>query len=225
MNSNDLNSNKDKKTSDEEVEIRIEGEDEQAVDIKIDEDDELVEVEIDDKVIEILQSEYEGLKKALEEEKDKANCAVNDLKYVQADFVNYKKTLDKDKQEYVRYAEKNILKDVLDVYDNFERALENLNSQDTLDPSVKKGFQMIFDQVKSLLEKREVKPIETEGKQFDPYLHEVMMSEETEDHPEDYILQELRKGYYLRDKVLRTSFVKIAKPPKKEEKKENSDDN
>ncbi len=218
MNSNEMNSNKDEKKINEEVEIKIEGESEPAVDINIEEDDS-IDVEIEDKLIEIKQSEYEKLKSCLEDEKNKALKAVTDLKYVQADFVNYKKTLDKDKLDFVKYAEKDVLKDILDIYDNFERALENLNSQENINPSVKKGFEMIFKQVKSLLEKKEIKPIEAAGKQFDPYLHEVMMSEETEEYPEDHIIQELRRGYYFRDKVLRTSFVKIAKPPKKEEVK------
>lgn len=227
MDSNDLKSNKKENKDDNEVDIQIEGDNEQAVDIEIDEDDnqEIIDLEIEDEIIEIKQSEYDSLKNALEEEKNKATCAVKDLKYVQADFVNYKKALDKDKQAFVKYAEKDILKDVLDIYDNFERALENLSSQENINPSVIKGFEMIFNQTKSLLEKREVKPIETVGKQFDPFLHEVMMSEETEEHPEDYIIQELRRGYYFRDKVLRTSFVKIAKPPKQEDNKEKTEDN
>jgi len=224
MNSDDLNSNKDENKDDNEVDIQIEGDEEQAVDIQIDED-EVIDVEIEDTIIEIMQSEYDNLKSALEEEKNRATCAVKDLKYVQADFVNYKKTLDKDKQAFVKYAEKDILKDILDIHDNFERAIENLNSQENVEASVKKGFEMIFNQTKSLLEKREIKPIEAVGKQFDPFLHEVMMSEETEEHPEDYILQELRRGYYFRDKLLRTSFVKIAKPPKKEDNKEKTENN
>lgn len=229
MNSHGTNSNKDEKPKNNDseipIEINIDGESEPPVEIPLEEgsESELVDVEIEDKIIEIKESELEGLKKALEEEKAKAFEAEKKLKYVQADFINYKKALDKEKLDFIKYSEKDILKDFLEIYDNFERAIDNLNKyKSNIEPTVKQGFEMIYKQTKEFLEKKGVKPIEAAGKQCDPYLHEVMMNQETDQHPEDCVIEELRKGYYLHDKVLRTSFVKIAKPPKKDgnEKKE-----
>ncbi|MHA1785572.1 MAG: nucleotide exchange factor GrpE [Candidatus Helarchaeota archaeon] len=226
MNSNEMDSKNKKNDTEEPIEINIEGNKEQAMDIPVESNSEQEELdfEIEDKTIEIKESELEALKKELEEAKERAEKAEKDVQYIRADFINYKNTLDKEKREFIKYAEKDVIKDFLDIYDNFERAISNLKKfESNIDPTVKQGFEMIFKQTKDFLEKRGVKPIEAVGKQYDPFLHEVMMSEVTDEHPEDYILEELRKGYYLHDKVLKTSFVKIAKPSKKEEKQANED--
>ena len=230
MNSHETNLNKDgsaKKSDDETpVMIKVDGNDEGPMDIKFDaeSEEELVDVEVEDKIIEIKESELEALRNRLEEEKKKAEDAEKKLKYVQADSINYKKAVDREKQEFIKYAEKDIIKDFLEIYDNFERAIDNLQKfKNDIEPTVKKGFEMIYKQTKEFLEKKGVKPIEAVGKQCDPYLHEVMMNEETDQHSEDCIIEEFRKGYYLKDKVLRTSFVKIAKPRKKESDEEKID--
>ncbi|MBD3361725.1 nucleotide exchange factor GrpE [Candidatus Woesearchaeota archaeon] len=141
----------------------------------------------------------------------------NDLKRVQADFSNYCKRADKDKQEFIEYASANFICKLLPIIDELEIALKNIKN-----PEDKKGIQMVYDKVKKLLTEEGVKEITCEGKQFDPYKHEAMIFEESKNEGE--ILEELQKGYEMKGKILRYSKVKVSKGLSDKEKK-NSEKN
>ncbi len=130
----------------------------------------------------------------------------NDLQRLQAEFENYRKRVEKEKKEYCKYAKNDIILELLTIIDNFELALKSIKE----DNEVAKGVKMIHGQLFTLLEKEGVKQIECVGEQFNPHLHEALLTERSEEK-ENTIIEELQKGYMLHDKLLRHSKVKITK--------------
>jgi molecular chaperone GrpE len=133
---------------------------------------------------------------------------------VQADFENYKKRTEKEKADFTRIACSGLIEEILPIMDTFEIALKNKENQ----KEFVKGVEMIYSQLFSTLEKIGLKPIESEGKKFDPYLHEALMQEES-DEEQGVVIEEFQKGYSLNGKVIRHSKVKVSKGKKKEAKK------
>ena len=126
------------------------------------------------------------------------------LKRLQAEFENYKKRIEKDRIEYSRYASAGLMAKLLPVLDTFEIAIKNSSDKDQFI----EGMKMIYGMLHTTLESEGLAPVETKGKKFDPYKHEVLMKEPSE-YPDDTILEEFQKGYMLHDRVLRHSKVKI----------------
>ena len=149
--------------------------------------------------------EKDDLKNQLEEKDKKIEELTDTLKRLQAEFENYKKRIDKEKTEFVKYAHADIIQSMLPVLDSFEIALKNTNDKEKF----VEGIKIIYAQFHSILEAEGLKPIKANGEKFDPYRHEVLMKEES-DKPEDTILEEFQKGYMLNDKVLRNRKVKIS---------------
>ncbi len=155
----------------------------------------------------------ERLKKAIKKEdahidaKDaKIRELTDSLQRLQADFENYRKAVDRQRQDFFKYAHADVIEKLLPILDSFELALKNKDKQEDFI----KGVELIFAQLYQLLEKEGLRKIEAEGKRFDPYRHEVLMTEKS-DKEEDIILEELQKGYMLGDKVIRHSKVKVSK--------------
>ena len=132
------------------------------------------------------------------------------LQRTQAEFENYKKHVDKEKTEFVKYAKAELIHKILPTLDSFELALKNTKDNEKF----VKGMEMVYAQLFSLLESEGLKPIESVGKKFDPYLHEVMLKEKS-DKEDGIVLEELQKGYMLNDKVLRHSKVKVSEKDNK----------
>ena len=130
----------------------------------------------------------------------------NLLKRVQADFENYKKSAEKQKAEFAIYSKQDIIKKLLPILDSIELALKNNNDKDQFI----KGVELIFAQLYSVLQCEGLCPIEALGKKVDPYMHDVLLKQES-DKEEDTILEELQKGYMLNDRVIRHTKVKVAK--------------
>jgi molecular chaperone GrpE len=150
-----------------------------------------------------------------EKKKDKKKAGGEELKEtlqrVQADFENYRKRMEKDKMEFVKFACSDIIKNILPVIDNFEVALKNsANNKEFV-----KGVEMIYAQLFEVLEKAGLRKIDAEGKKFNPYVHEALMQEES-DKDEGMIIEEFQQGYMLNDTVIRPSKVKVSKGKKKE---------
>jgi len=134
-----------------------------------------------------------------------------------AEFDNYKKRVARQYDEVVRTANDRILVELLEVMDNFERALQHDNENSDIE-SFRKGTELIFNQMTALLNKYGVKPIEALGEPFDPNLHEAVMSIESEDYPEGVVAIEMSKGYVQGDRVLRHSKVGVSKGEPKDKK-------
>ena len=135
-----------------------------------------------------------------------------------AELENLKKRLIKEKEDFVQFANERLLKELIQIEDNLERALEVPNT--TLE-SLKEGVEMIQKQITAFLKNQKDEPIEALGKPFDPNLHEVLNQQESEEHEENTVTQEYSKGYTLNGRILRSSKVVIAKKPA--EKKETED--
>jgi len=138
------------------------------------------------------------------EEQKKIEELTDTLKRLQAEFENYKKRIAKEKSELISCAEEELIKKLLPVLDSFEQALKNSESKDFV-----KGMELIYAQLFSALKEEGLHSIESLGKKFDPYAHEVLMHENSE--KEDIVLEEFQKGYMLNGKVIRTAKVKIGK--------------
>jgi len=157
-------------------------------------------------------------KDPLAELKEKNEELTNILQRVQADFENYKKQVEKNRQDYAKFSCADVISKVLPILDSFELALKSKEKT----PDFTKGVELIYSQLFDMLENLGLRPIECLNKKFDPYKHEALL-QEISDKPENIIIQELQKGFMLHDKVLRTSKVKITK--KKEEEDGTKDSN
>ncbi|MHA1271623.1 MAG: nucleotide exchange factor GrpE [Candidatus Helarchaeota archaeon] len=163
---------------------------------------------IDPKEITISTSEYEDLRQQVEKEREKYDKLFERFQRVQADFENYKKYLDKQKAETIQYASGQLIGKLLNVLDNFERALDTVEEKNE-DPFIK-GLRSIYNDFYEILKKEGLKSIEC-GSKFDPFTQECLMTEERDDCEEDEIIEVLSKGYMFKDKILRPALVKVAK--------------
>jgi molecular chaperone GrpE len=149
--------------------------------------------------------------KELMEEKEKF---LNSLLRVRADFENYRKRSERENSRYKEYVTETILKKLIEHYDDLTRALNLIEMLDNME-GIKNGFEIIVKKFEKLLFEETVKPMNSEGEKFDPYKHEAIIVEEgRDDLPENTILEEITKGYYIKDKILRPAKVKISKQSK-----------
>ncbi|MDR3294799.1 MAG: nucleotide exchange factor GrpE [Clostridiales Family XIII bacterium] len=125
-----------------------------------------------------------------------------------ADFQNYKRRAEKEKSDIYAYANEKIAASLLEVIDNFERALEH--DVDARDENFSKGMELIFKQLLDVLEKNGVDEIISLGEEFDPALHHAVMMEESEAYESGKVSGVLSKGYRLKEKVIRPAMVKVA---------------
>lgn len=164
-----------------------------------------VEQELVDEVIdnedETVDSEFEALK----QEKDDL---YHRLLRVQAEYDNFRKRTQKEKEADRKYKSQSIVTELLPVVDNFERALQ-VEVKDESAKSVVEGLNMVYRQLKDALQKEGVEEIKTEGEVFDPHLHQAVMQVEDEQYESNTVVEELQKGYKLKDRVIRPAMVKV----------------
>ncbi|MGE5371642.1 MAG: nucleotide exchange factor GrpE [Solirubrobacterales bacterium] len=156
------------------------------------------------------KDEMTVLQEQLAEEKARAD--ENYDKYVRAlaEADNQRKRWQREKEELVRYANLGLIKKMLPVSDDFKRArAAAATAQDVA--SLLKGFDLIEKKLGDLIEQEGVTPIAAQGEMFDPQRHEALMTEETDEHPDGTIMEELQTGYEYKDRILRPSLVKVAK--------------
>lgn len=123
-----------------------------------------------------------------------------------ADFENFRKRSEREKSDFYKYALQGVLKELLPVLDNFDRALDHAESGDDFH----KGVLLIYKQLVDTLRKHGVKPIDEAGVRFDPNIHEGVMREEDPSVPAQTVTAVLQKGYFLHDRLLRPAMVKVA---------------
>lgn len=148
------------------------------------------------------------LRDEIEEQKVKTEEYYIQLQRLMAEFDNFRKRTQKEKEETAKYASERVILSLLPVLDNFERAIASTRKNNDFE-ALSQGVEMIERMFLKVLEDEGLKIIETVGKEFDPYLHDALLREES-DQPENIILEELQKGYYLKDKVIRPSRVKVS---------------
>lgn len=136
-----------------------------------------------------------------------------------AEFENYKRMIQKEREELVNYANEKLIKDLLPIIDNFELAIKHAGSDLNSDwlESMKKGIENTLKEFLRILEKYGVKQIETVGQVFNPEVHHAVSTVETEDIEDNIIVEELRKGYLYKNKLLREPLVAVSKKSKPSE--------
>lgn len=148
-------------------------------------------------------SAEEGEQKKEEEEKEESS----DEKYMRlmADFQNYKRRTEKEKADVYTYANEKIMTDLLQVLDNFERALAN----ECQDKKYAEGMELIFKQLSDVLTKSGLEEIEAKGKEFDPNFHHAVLTDDNDEFESGQVTEVLQKGYKLNNKVIRPAMVKV----------------
>lgn len=142
----------------------------------------------------------------LKEEKDEFQ---NKMLRIQAEFDNFKKRTQKERQAERKYQAQDIVNDLLPAIDNFERALQIEVTDETA--SFVEGMEMIYRQIKDALASQGVEEIESVGAEFDPNIHHAVMQVEDEEKDSNIIVEEMQKGYMLKDRVIRPAMVKVNK--------------
>jgi molecular chaperone GrpE len=160
--------------------------------------------------LDVTNKELESLEKKLEDKTKLAEEYLSRLKYLQADFENYKKIVARDRKTFEMSATEGLIKDLLPIIDAFEIALVSAN-KNCNKPSFVKGIELIYSDLMSVLSKEGLKKIKAVGEKIDPYYSEVTMTVINNDLPEDTVIEEHEKGYMLGSKVIRTSKVTVSK--------------
>jgi len=166
--------------------------------------------EVEEVEAEVTSTELETLKKDLEEKTKLADDYLSRLKYLHADFENYKKTVAREREMYEMCATEELTKSLLPIIDNFEIAIASAKQNEN-EPSFVEGIELIYKDLMAVLGKEGLKSIKAVGEKFDPYTHEVIMTVIDDGLPEDTVLEELEKGYMLGSKLIRTAKVKVSK--------------
>ncbi len=140
-----------------------------------------------------------------------------------ADLDNLRKRFRREEKKFKKYANADLLEDLLEVMDNFERALDSIEFDND---EVSRGVEMIYEQLSDLLDRYKVEPIEAAGEVFDPEKHDGMMREERDDLDQQTVLEVFQKGYKLYDRILRPASVKVGVPAEtgEEADEDNEDD-
>lgn len=171
---------------------------------------------VQEKTVTIKEEEYSRLK----EEAAKAAEYWDRLLRLQADFENTRKRLEREKADFIRFANEGLIEELLNILDDLERTVELAQAKHEDLSAFLKGVEMILAHLYELLKKHGVKPIEAKGKLFDPHYHEAMMQVEDSATAENSIVEELQKGYLLHDRVVRTAKVKVSKKDSQGQNKE-----
>ena len=172
----------------------------------------------EDKIVEISEKELNRLKDELEAKKREVSEYKDRLLRLAAEMENLRKRLDKEKQEHVKFANENLIKQLLPVIDNLERTIEHAKQSQNLDGLVE-GVEMTLKGFLEVLEQFGCKIIEAEGETFDPMYHEAIQKQESEHVPENRVICQYQKGYVMNDRLLRPAKVVVScgKAEKKEE--------
>ena len=159
--------------------------------------------------------EVEELKKKLEEKEKEAKENYERLLRTAADLENYKKRAAREKEDWTKFANEDLLKAVLPFIDNMERAVNH--AQKVMDTGVLiEGVRLTLQQLLQSLNKFGLSPFESVGKPFDPAMHEAMLVVETDQHEPNQVVEEFQRGYLLNDRLLRPATVSVSKPPEEE---------
>jgi molecular chaperone GrpE len=167
--------------------------------------------------------QVEALEHALDEEKKRSEERLTRLKYALADFENLKKRYDRQIEEVKKYSNERLIIELLDVVDELEMAVKSGNSSNSTE-SLIQGVEMTLKKLKNVLRNEGVYPIECVGKPFDPSKHDAVAKIERDGVENCIINEEVRKGYIMKDKVIRPSIVKIVVKPSKSQKEMNQNE-
>lgn len=164
----------------------------------------------EEKAINALRSELDSVKQELRKARESAESSLNKLKYLMADFDNYRKQMERQAASKAETIKAELLLKFLNIRDDYLRAL-SVAKQSKSEPVVIEGLEGILKNIDSLLSSEGVREIETIGTPFDANVHDAIAYSERDDLPENTVTNEIRKGYMFNGKVLRPSMVEISK--------------
>ncbi len=150
------------------------------------------------------------LKESLDEQKKKATEYYDQLLRLTAEFENYRKRVEKEKLDLVKFGQEDVLLKLLPFIDNVDRALQAAREHDN-HKTILEGLVMIEKELKIFFKQEGIESIKTREEKLDPSLHHVVSQEESADHEDDDIMEEIQKGYSYKGKVIRPSLVKVAR--------------
>lgn len=158
-----------------------------------------------------LKKELEETAKKLEEANKQAAEAKDKVLRAYADFDNAKKRLAKEREEFVRFSSETMMRGLLPILDNFERAIAHAGSGENDPSSLRDGIVLIKKQFVDFLTQQGLTRLETVGKSFDPHVHEAIGHIDSAEHPDETVLEEIEPGYLLHGRLLRPAKVRISK--------------
>jgi len=162
-----------------------------------------------------IEKEFGELKKKLEEKEKESKENYDRLLRTAADFENYKKRAAKEREDWTKFANEDLIRSILPFIDNLERAVNH--AQKMVDTGVLiEGVRLTIQQLLQNLNKFGLSSLESVGKPFDPAMHEAMLVVETKTHEPNQVVEEFQKGYLLNDRLLRPATVSVSKAPEKE---------
>ncbi|MFP4693418.1 MAG: nucleotide exchange factor GrpE [Halothece sp.] len=173
-----------------------------------------------------LEAEIQNLKQQLEQEAQQRETVSAQAKRLAADFENFRRRSETQKEEIKQNEKRETLTKILEIVDNFERARSQIKPETEGEKNIHKSYQGLYKQLVETLKSLGVSKMRPEGEPFDPYYHEAMLREPSNEHPEGTVIEELRAGYMLENTVLRHAMVKVAAAPEpSEEDNESSEEN
>jgi molecular chaperone GrpE len=152
----------------------------------------------------------EDLAEKLKLKEQEARENYDRLLRVSAEFDNYKKRASREMEEFRKYSNQSLIKEMLSVVDNLELAMNSANGHKDIDKGLLDGLAMTHKEIIKVFEKFKVKPISAMGQPFDPTYHEAVMQEQTDEFPANTVINELQKGYLIHDRLLRPAMVVVA---------------
>jgi len=162
------------------------------------------------KELSLLQKRFKEMKNELALTDKEATEYLDCLKRLKAEFENYKKRSLKEKERIVKFANEDLIKQFFPLLDDLERALGSVKGPKN-SASFLEGIKIILVQFKHLLKNQGVEEIKAQGEEFNPYFHEAIMQVESNEYPDNLVVEEIRKGYKLKDRILRPAMVKVNK--------------
>jgi molecular chaperone GrpE len=155
--------------------------------------------------------EIQVLQEKLAAAEAESKAKYDQLLRLAAEFENYKKRLARETEDFRKYANESLLRELLTVVDNLERAIDSVNGNSDSGACVLEGVRMTLQEILKILEKFGVKPIESLGKPFNPVFHQAILQEETTTQTENTVLKEMQRGYMIHDRLLRPAMVVVSK--------------
>lgn len=195
----------------EKVQVEVKGEDDlekPEEEATIDDEGPSPEAMVEEDLEASTEDDPEAKLKAAEQ---KADEYYDRLLRTSAEFDNYKKRTTREMRDVVRYANEKLLKELLSVVDNLERAITSAQQDNAEDDALLEGVRLTLNEIEKILERHNVQPVKALGEPFDPNFHQAMMQEESEDQPVNTVTQEMQKGYVLYDRLLRPAMVVVSK--------------
>ena len=159
-------------------------------------------------------SELEILRQSFEDKKKLADTYYDQLLRLKAEFDNYRKRVEKEKEELIKFGKEELVVKLLDILDSLDLALTSTKDEKNEHKSIREGVELIHKQFREVLEKEGIRKLEVQGQKFDPNLHYAVEYQESDKHEDNEIIKEIRPGYLLYERVIRPAMVVVAKAKK-----------